>query len=226
MQQTYSKFTHAFAGLMGTLAAFYAVSGDFRDWVSQLGALYAAHVPHILQPLPALAVALWMWYRNGKTATSTAGGPPGFIGSAGPGGIAGRIGRHVGPTVTALFIMCMVTLVGCSPIEIQAYRVVVGSKAFTKSLGNAHPECGTRVSDRWQSSHNSGGVCVAIDKGIAAKDVLIDLTEQYCSGSDFETGGACNPPTDKTVRDQLAAKVKFAIQNYESIETDIKALLH
>jgi hypothetical protein len=55
---------------------------------------------------------------------------------------------------------------------------------------------------------------------------MIDVTELYCAGPDFETGGACNPPKDKGVQAQLVAKVKFAIQNYEQTETDLKSLLH
>ena len=64
-----------------------------------------------------------------------------------------------------------------------------------------------------------------IDKGIAAKDLLIDAAEAYCAGADFETGGACNVPTSKTIKAQLAAKVQAAITGYEQAETDIRALI-
>jgi hypothetical protein len=118
-------------------------------------------------------------------------------------------------------------LTGCSPVEVQAYRIIVGAKAFTTSIGNSHQECGARDSNQhWVSAHNASEVCSGLDKAISAKDVMIDLTELYCSGPEFETGGACNPPTDKGVQAQLVAKVKFAIQNYEQTETDLKSLLH
>jgi hypothetical protein len=64
---TYTKFTHAVAGIVTILSGFYAVSQQFRDWVAALAVLYAAHVPTILQPIPPLALALYMWYRNGGT---------------------------------------------------------------------------------------------------------------------------------------------------------------
>ncbi len=131
-------------------------------------------------------------------------------------------------TVSMLLIgaMALGCMTGCSPAEVQAYRTIVGARAFTKSIGKTHPECGTRdLSDRWQSAKNTSGVCVALDKAIAGKDVLIDLTEQYCGGPDFETGGPCNPPTTRDVRDQLTAKIKSAIAGYVQTETDIKALI-
>jgi hypothetical protein len=67
MQGSYSKFTHAVAGLISIVSGFYAVSEGFREWVAALAALYAAHVPTILQPIPALAVGLYMWYHNGQS---------------------------------------------------------------------------------------------------------------------------------------------------------------
>jgi len=118
-------------------------------------------------------------------------------------------------------------LTGCSPVEVQAYRIIVGAKAFTTSIGNSHQECGARDSNlHWVPTPNTSAVCSTIVKLISAKDLMIDVTELYCAGPDFETGGACNPPKDKGVQAQLAAKVKFAIQNYEQTETDLKSLLH
>ena len=129
-------------------------------------------------------------------------------------------------SMLCIALVLMLGLVGCSPVEVQAYRAVVGAKAFTKSIATAHPECGTRdANDKFVSAHNPAGVCVALEKGIAAKDVLIDLAETYCAGSDFDTGGHCNPPTDKTVKNQLAAKITAAIQVYEQTETDVKTLI-
>jgi hypothetical protein len=73
---TYTKFTHAVAGLITVLSGFYAVSQQFRDWVAALAALYAAHVPTILQPIPPLALALYMWYRNSQNNPNQPKTPP------------------------------------------------------------------------------------------------------------------------------------------------------
>jgi hypothetical protein len=134
--------------------------------------------------------------------------------------------------VAILLICSLVTITGCSPVEVQAYRIIVGAKAFTKSIGKAHPECGTRdANDHWISAHklDSDGdpdyTCAALDKAIAAKDVLIDLAEEYCAGPDFESGGPCDSPADKTVKSQLEAKIKSAISLYAQTETDLKSLL-
>lgn len=123
-------------------------------------------------------------------------------------------------------IGAMLILSGCSALERQAYNVIVASKAFTLSISAKHPECGTRdANGLWVSAHNSAGVCSAIDKGISAKDLLIDAAETYCAGTDFEAGGPCNAPTDKTIKSQLAAKVAAAISNYEQTETDLRGLI-
>ncbi|HEX3584400.1 MAG TPA: hypothetical protein VH024_00280 [Candidatus Angelobacter sp.] len=129
-------------------------------------------------------------------------------------------------SLLCLSLGAIVLLTGCSSLERQAYNVIVGSKAFTQDISAQHPECGTRdVNGIWVSAHNSAGVCVALDKGIAAKDLVIDASEEYCAGTDFITGGACNAPTSKTVKDQLAAKVQAAITGYEQTETDLRSLL-
>jgi len=132
-----------------------------------------------------------------------------------------------GTTVAALLAFALITLTGCSSLERTAYNIIVGSKAFTQNISDKHPECGTRdASGHWvPDPNNHAGVCVALAKGIAAKDVLIDAAEEYCAGPDFISGGACNAPTSKTVKDQLAAKVQAAITGYEQTETDIRALL-
>lgn len=129
--------------------------------------------------------------------------------------------------VAMLLCVALVGLTGCSSLERQAYNVIVGSKAFTKSFSDKHPECGTRdANGKWIADpSNQADVCKAITKGIAAKDLLIDAAEEYCSSSDFDTGGACNPPTSKTLKDQLAAKVQAAITGYEQAETDLRALI-
>jgi hypothetical protein len=130
--------------------------------------------------------------------------------------------------VAMLLCVALIGLTGCSSLERQAYNVIVGSKAFTKSFSDKHPECGTRdANGKWIADlNNQATVCVAIKKGIAAKDLLIDAAEEYCASSDFDTGGACNPPSSKTLKDQLAAKVQAAITGYQQAETDLRALIH
>lgn len=157
------------------------------------------------------------------TAAGAHGTIKSFAGSSGP-----TSNTTVRSGVAMLLCVALIGgITGCSPVEVQAYRIIVGAKAFTTSIGNAHQECGVRDSNQhWVSAHNPSGVCSSLDKAISAKDVMIDITELYCSGPEFATGGACNPPTDKGVQAQLVAKVKFAIQNYESTETDLKNLLH
>ncbi len=128
--------------------------------------------------------------------------------------------------VAALLCVAMIGLTGCPKFETQAYRGIVGAKAFTKSVGQAHAECGTRdANDHWQSAHNKSETCVALDKAIAAKDVAIDLLETYCSSSQFDSGGACTPPTDKTVKNQVEVKLRSAIAIYGQAEADLKNLL-
>lgn len=160
-------------------------------------------------------------------AAITAAGAHGTIKSlfSGPDGTNAPVVRS--GVATLLCIALVGGLTGCSPIEKQAYLVIVGAKAFTTSVSNSHQECGARDSNQhWVSAHNASGVCSSLDKAISAKDVMIDITELYCSGPEFESGGNCNPPTDKGVQAQLLSKVKFAIQNYEQTETDLKSLLH
>lgn len=161
-------------------------------------------------------------------AAITAAGAHGTIKSfAGSGSSTPNGSNAIGGSVAMLCCIALIGLTGCSSLERQAYNVIVGSKAFTVSISAKHPECGTRDANGvWQTAGNKAAVCVAIDKGISAKDLLIDAAEEYCSGSDFETGGACNAPTSKTIKAQLAAKVQAAITGYEQAETDIRALIH
>jgi hypothetical protein len=162
-------------------------------------------------------------------AAITAAGAHGTIKSfsSGSGGASGNVGT-IQSGVAVLLCVAMIGLTGCSSLERQAYNVIVGSKAFTKSFSDKHPECGTRdANGKWVADpNNHAAVCVAITKGIAAKDLLIDAAEEYCASADFDTGGACNPPTSKTLKDQLAAKVQAAITGYEQAETDLRALIH
>lgn len=162
------------------------------------------------------------------TAAGAHGTIKSFSSSSGAASNPGSGNTTVRSGVAMLLCVAMIGLTGCSSLERQAYNVIVGSKAFTKSFSNKHPECGTRdANGKWVAdSSNHAAVCVAITKGIAAKDLLIDAAEEYCASSDFDTGGACNPPTSKTLKDQLAAKVQAAITGYEQAETDLRALIH
>lgn len=118
-------------------------------------------------------------------------------------------------------------LVGKQPIQVDAYRTIVGARAFTHSVGDKHPECGSRDNhDHWLPAGNQTLVCQFLDKGISAKDVLIDLTEVYCSSPDFDqNGGSCTPPKEQTTRDALADKIKAAISGYLQTESDLKGVL-
>lgn len=162
------------------------------------------------------------------TAAGAHGTIKSFTSSADPSNPGPGANTAVRSGVAMLLCVALIGgLTGCSPVEVQAYRIIVGAKAFTSSIGNSHPECGSRDSNQhWVPTANTSAVCNSIVKTISAKDLMIDITELYCSGPDFETGGACNPPKDKGVQAQLIAKVKFAIQNYEQTETDLKSLLH
>jgi hypothetical protein len=116
--------------------------------------------------------------------------------------------------IPALFIVLILS--GCTPIERTAYNTVVGAKAFLDSEKKQHPECATTP---------GSSVCTNIVKAVAAKDALIDAITVYCSGPDFNTGGACNPPAKGTpAATQATAKLKAAIDNYNQIASDLKGL--
>lgn len=110
--------------------------------------------------------------------------------------------------VLALFVA------GCSPIERQAYNVVVGAKGFLDAERKAHPEC---------TSVGVSALCGKLSQAVSAKDGLIDAVEVYCSGPEFETGGACQPPAKgSSALVQATAKIKAAIAIYEQAEKDLK----
>lgn len=106
---------------------------------------------------------------------------------------------------------------GCTPIERTAYNTVVGSKAFLGSVKEKHPECPATVST----------ICVDLAKATAAKDLLIDVGEVYCSDAAFESnGGPCHPPAKGTpMFDQAVAKLKAALAGYSQAETDLRGVL-
>lgn len=115
---------------------------------------------------------------------------------------------------------------GHAPVQVDAYRTIVGARAFTHSVSDKHLECGSRnAADRWMPTGNQTLTCQFIDKSISAKDVLIDLTEVYCSSPNFDTGGPCTPPSDQTVQNALSAKLRAAIATYLQAESDLKGVL-
>jgi hypothetical protein len=186
----------------------------FNVFVSALGVVIALKPEDLfsVQTLSALLLA-------GLAAAGVHGTARSFSGNSSPANPAGG-------ATAVLLVFGVLGLTGCSSLEHQAYNVIVASKAFTKSISDKHPECGTRdVNGRWVSGGNQAGVCVALSKGIAAKDLLIDAAEEYCAGSDFETGGACNAPTSQTIKSQLVSKVKAAISGYEQAEMDLRAAI-
>ena len=107
----------------------------------------------------------------------------------------------------------------CTPVEISAYRTIVGAKAFLDSEKKAHPECNV-------TTPTSSGLCQALAKATSAKDAVIDIVEVYCSSPQFDTnGGKCTPPTDPTVQNQVAVKIEAAIAIYNQAEKDLKGVL-
>ena len=107
-----------------------------------------------------------------------------------------------------------VVLAGCTPLERTAYNTVVAAKAFLDKEKMQHPECATTPTST---------VCVDIGKAVGAKDALIDAITVYCSGPDFNNGGACNAPDVHTADSvQAEAKLRAAITNYNQIAADLK----
>jgi hypothetical protein len=106
------------------------------------------------------------------------------------------------------------------PLEKVAYDTVVSSKAFIDSEYRSHPECKSNAAAAINSN-----VCPLLAKAVAAKDLLIDATEEYCAGGSFNAGGACNPPAPGLIAEQATAKVNDALAHYRQIEADIKKVV-
>lgn len=122
-----------------------------------------------------------------------------------------------------LFIAGLISIlmIGCSPLERQAYNIVVGSKAALVKYRSNHPECGTFDAVTGMSAATKIYECSLNNRLTAAKDLVIDAAEIYCSGKDFENGGACNPPSKNSPGYQQAVdKLRSAIASYESVERD------
>jgi hypothetical protein len=120
-------------------------------------------------------------------------------------------------TALSLTLVLTLSLIACSPLERQAYNVIVGAKAFLDVQKKLHPECTVQP--------NTTAICIDLARATAAKDLLIDAAEVYCSGPQFENGGACQPPAKGTpAAAQAAAKLKAAIGAYNQIQENIKVV--
>lgn len=116
-------------------------------------------------------------------------------------------------------------LIGCDPVERTAYNIVVGGKSALTSYRTKHPECNFDL-QTGLSSNTTTSACIANNRLTSGKDAIVDAAEVYCSGNEFETGGACNPPAKGTPGfTQAQAKLKAAIASYEQIERDVKGVL-
>lgn len=116
----------------------------------------------------------------------------------------------------AVAFLAICFIVGCTPVEREAYNTIVASKGFLDSVKAAHKECpaaGTTT-------------CVDLTKATAAKDLLIDAVEAYCASPSFDqNGGTCTPPNKSDPKyQQLAAKLQSALTGYKQAESDLKGV--
>ena len=115
-------------------------------------------------------------------------------------------------TVGLALLLCL-TIVGCSPLERNAYNAVVAANASIKQLKTSHPECATGT---------ASATCTLIAKATAAKDSLIDAAEVYCAGPNFNAGGACDAPKKGTdAYAQAAPKLQAALTAWNQIAKDL-----
>jgi hypothetical protein len=111
-------------------------------------------------------------------------------------------------------LIVAVVLAGCTPLERTAYQTVVAAKAFLDSERTAHPDCATGATST---------ICDDLRKAVGAKDALIDAITVYCSGPDFNSGGACQAPDLHSAAGvQAEAKLRAAISNYNQTAADLK----
>lgn len=122
------------------------------------------------------------------------------------------------PRIRILIYLAVIFFVtGCTPVEQDAYRTVVGANAFLKTTIGQHPEC------RTGATVNSP-FCNKLAQAVGAKDLLIDAVEVYCAGPSFDAGGKCQPPAKGTpAATQATAKLQAAIAAYKQAQTDLKA---
>ncbi|MGH7744434.1 MAG: hypothetical protein ACREQ5_06375 [Candidatus Dormibacteria bacterium] len=111
-------------------------------------------------------------------------------------------------------------------MERMAYDAVVGGKAALLTYRSDHPQC---IFDAVTGLSNivSDYSCVLNNRLTAAKDAIIDAAEIYCSGTDFESGGACNPLSKSSPGyAQAVAKLRAAITSYNQVYTDFKTAIN
>ena len=111
---------------------------------------------------------------------------------------------------------------GCQPIEVTARDTIAGAAGFL------HNDQGTGVQDKYKASCQANShqeVCVAINRLIDAQHLLGDALKVYCAGPEFDSGGKCNPPRDKAVKGQAAAKLQAAVAQLNSLVNDVKGLV-
>lgn len=122
-------------------------------------------------------------------------------------------GRFIGPAFLCLF------LVGCSPLERNAYNAFVAANASIKQLKTSHPECATGTAST---------TCTLIAKATAVKDSLIDAAEVYCAGPNFDSvtaGGSCDAPKKGTAAyAQAAPKLQAALTAWNQIAKDLSGV--
>lgn len=119
-------------------------------------------------------------------------------------------------TIVGSLLLCL-ALVGCSPLERNAYNAFVAANASIKSLKANHPECAT--------GNPSSSVCTLIVKATAAKDSLIDAASIYCAGPNFNAGGSCDAPKKGTdAYAQAAPKLQAALSAWNQIAKDLQGV--
>lgn len=122
--------------------------------------------------------------------------------------------RKFNLAVLAVVMSLALAVAGCTPVEVSAYRTVVGAKAFLDSMKAQHQECATGAVST---------MCDSLKRATGAKDALITAIEIYCAGPQFAAGGPCNAPAKGTPTAQQAlAKLQAAISNYQLIEVDVR----
>lgn len=115
-------------------------------------------------------------------------------------------------------LLCVLSLVGCAPIERTAYDTVVASKAFLDSVKSKHPECPAATST----------LCNDLKKATAAKDLLIDAGEAYCHVDLLATNDTtpCNPATKGTpIYAQTIAALQSALNGYNQAKSDLQGVI-
>ena len=124
-----------------------------------------------------------------------------------------------------LLLVLMLVLSGCPAVHPthpgttdqlanSTYDLVAGAKGFLDKAKEQHPECATGT---------TSDMCARIGQAVGAKDLLIDALTLYCSGPNFLSGGACDPPAKGTpARTQVEARLRAAVANSNQISGDLK----